>query len=548
VTQSDYWYKNGLIYNLDVETFLDGNGDGVGDFIGLMSRLDHLERLGVTALWLLPFYPSPNRDNGYDVIDYYGIDPRHGDFGDFVEMCHEANGRGIRILIDLVINHTSDEHPWFQAARKDRRSPYRDFYIWSDEPFDTGKEPIFKGEEDSVWTWDDEAGQYYYHRFYHFEPDLNFANPRVREELRKIMGFWLQLGVHGFRLDAASHMIEDKAGLQPEDPHGVLVDIHRFSRLRRGGAVLLGEADVDADELGEFFGKGDELQLLLNFLLTNYIFLALARDSAEPVRRGLKLLPQRPKEGQWANFLRNHDELDLERLTEEERAEVMDRFAPEETMRIYDRGIRRRVAPMLDGDRDWMELAYSLLFAMPGIPLIRYGQEIGMGEDLSLDERNSVRTPMQWSRENNAGFSDADKKDLVAPVIKEGAFGYQKVNAADQHRDRESFLSWMQQLIRVRKSCPEIGWADPQILECGSEDVLVLRNEWDGGEVVTIHNLSRDERAVRIPLDPQDLERMEIILSPDGLPEWDQKTGEITMGGHGFLWIRVRTSKSHSGM
>jgi maltose alpha-D-glucosyltransferase / alpha-amylase len=540
VAQTDYWYKNAIIYCLDVSTYLDSDGDGIGDFQGLISRLSYIERLGATAIWLLPFYPTPDRDNGYDVSDYYGIDPRLGNFGDFVEFMREANGRGIEVIVDLVANHTSDQHPWFQEARRDRNSRFRNYYIWSDEPIGN-KKSIFPGVEDSVWTWDEEAGQYYYHRFYHHEPELNIANPDVREEIRKIMGFWLQLGVTGFRIDAASHMIEQKGHQQPEDPHGVLEDMHRFSRIRRSGAVLIGEADVDAQHLGDYFGDGDELQLLFNFLLNNYIYLALAREDAEPLRRALQLLPKRPKEGQWANFLRNHDELDLERLTRAERAEVMKRFGPKEEMQIYHRGIRRRLAPMLRGDRQWMELAFSLLFTLPGAVVLNYGQEIGMGDDLKQKERNSVRTPMQWSTEKNAGFSTADAKDLTLPVISRGPFSYKKVNVASQQREEDSFLSFVMKLIHTRRECPELGWAEPEILELEDPAIFAHRCSWEGGTVIAAHNLANRDATCRIELDEK-VERIENLLSSDEGQQMDRKTGVIQLGPHGYRWFRINAA------
>jgi maltose alpha-D-glucosyltransferase/alpha-amylase len=372
----DRWYENATFYAIDMEAFADGNGDGIGDFAGLTDRLDYLEGLGVDCLWLLPFYLSPNRDNGYDVADYYGVDDRHGTLGEFVEFVREADRRGIRVIVDLVVNHTSDQHPWFQQARSDPDSEYRDYYVWREDPPDDPdphRGPVFPGEEDAVWSYDEEAEAFYYHRFYHFQPDLNTANPDVREEIRKIMGFWLQLGVSGFRVDAATLMIDNKGGLEStklEDPHGVLKDMRHFVERR-----------------------GDEMNVLLNFLLDAYLVLALAEQEAEPIRKVLDLLPDPPAECQWANFLRNYDELNVGRLPPEDQQNVFEAFAPDEEMRIYGRGIRRRLASMLEGDRDRIELAYSLLFSLPGTPLLIYGDEIGMGDDLSLPGRGAGSDP-----------------------------------------------------------------------------------------------------------------------------------------------------------
>jgi maltose alpha-D-glucosyltransferase/alpha-amylase len=385
----DRWYENATFYAIDVEAFADGNGDGIGDFAGLTDRLDYLEGLGVDCLWLLPFYLSPNRDNGYDVADYYGVDDRHGTLGEFVEFVREADRRGIRVIVDLVVNHTSDQHPWFQQARSDPDSEYRDYYVWHDDPPDEPdprRGPVFPGEEESVWSYDEVAEAFYYHRFYHFQPDLNLANSDVREEIRKIMGFWLQLGVSGFRVDAATLMIDNKGGLEStklEDPYGVLKDMRHFVERRGDDAILLAEADDAPEHLADYFGDGDEMNVLFNFLLDAYLVLALAEQEAEPIRKVLDLLPDPPAECQWANFLRNYDELNIGRLPESDQQTVFETFAPEEDMRIYGRGIRRRLAPMLDGDRARIELAYSLLFSLPGTPLIVYGDEIGMGTSRS---------------------------------------------------------------------------------------------------------------------------------------------------------------------
>ncbi len=420
-----HWYKNAVIYSLDVETYMDSNGDGVGDFTGLSRCLDYLANLGVTCLWLLPFFPSPNRDNGYDVEDYYSVDARLGNLGTFAEFLEEADRRNIRVLADLVVNHTSVKHPWFQEARKSEDSPYRDYYIWADEPPEDGETKVVFGEQqEGNWAYDEAAGKYYYHTFYKFQADLNLTNPRVQEEIRRVVRFWLRLGLAGFRMDAVTHMLRQKGEVKFKgDPHDFLRDLRAFVEEERSDAVLLAEVDVEPERYRDFFGDEDQVHLLLNFYLDNYVFLTLAREEAEPVKRALKTLPPVQREEQYANFLRNHDELDLERLSDEEREEVFKNFAPNENMRIFGRGVRRRLAPML-GDRRRLEGAYSLMFSLPGTPVLRYGQEIGMGEDLSLEGRDAVRTLMQWSATPNGGFSTAPESELIRPTIREGDYGF----------------------------------------------------------------------------------------------------------------------------
>jgi maltose alpha-D-glucosyltransferase/alpha-amylase len=541
----DLWYKDAVIYSLDVETFQDSNGDGIGDFRGLGERLDYLASLGVTCLWLLPFYPTPDRDNGYDVQDYYGVDPRLGTLGDFVEFMHKARERGIRVLIDLVVNHTSDQHPWFQAARRSKDSPYRDYYIWSDTlPANAHEGMVFPGYQDSVWDWDDAAQAYYFHRFYAFQPDLNISNPLVREEICRIMGFWLELGISGFRVDAAPFLVEMKgADARPgEDHYAYLRELRDFLSWRRGDAILLAEANVSRDQVAEYFGDDAKIQMLFSFLLNQHLFLSLARQEAAPLVRGLLLPPVPPPTGQWANFLRNHDELDLGRLTDEERQDVLRAFAPEPDMQLYGRGIRRRLPPMLGtsgGDRRRIEMAYSLLFSLPGTPVLRYGEEIGMGDDLSLSQRESVRTVMQWSTERNGGFSIAEPGRLARTTIADGPFGFKSgTDVEDQQRDAGSLLHWMVRLIRTRKQCPEVGWGDWKILETGDPGVFAHRCTWRGGTVVAVHNLADRPAAVRLDLEEQSREKLVELLGdqPYKLVRADE---EIDLEPYGYRWFRI---------
>jgi maltose alpha-D-glucosyltransferase/alpha-amylase len=535
------WYQDAIIYGIDVATFQDSNGDGIGDFVGLCERLDYLVDLGVTCLWLLPFYPTPNRDNGYDVTDYYEVDRRLGTFDDFLRLVHQAGERGIRILIDLVMDHTSDQHPWFRAARRDRASRYRRYYEWSDAPPPPapGMTNVFPGEETNVWTYDELAGQYYYHRFYHFEPDLNVMHEEVREEIRRVLDYWLSFGVSGFRVDAVSHMIEsphepDSASLA-HDPHSVIRELRAFTSGRRAETVLLGEADVEPDHMGEFFGDGDQLHMLYNFFLNNYLFLALAQAQSAPIREAYRRLPTVPESGQWVNFLRNFDELDLERLTDDERESVYRAFAPDPAMRIFGRGIRRRLAPMLHDDHR-VRMAHSLLFSLPGTPLFMYGDEIGMGDDLSLPGRNSVRTPMQWSKGVNAGFSSAPGKSLTAPVISEGRFGFHAVNVEDQARNSESLFSWMKSLIRIRRRCPEWGRGNCTILDSEEPGVLMHRSEWRGRTLLAVHNLSDKECTVHLPVPS---ERHGLLVWGSRTDDHGGRSVSVDLEAYGYRWYRL---------
>ncbi len=545
---SELWYKHAVIYCLTVETYMDSNGDGVGDFPGLTSCLDYIRSLGVNTLWLLPFYPSPERDNGYDITDYLNVDPRMGTLGDFVEFMHRANDRGLRVLVDLVINHTSSQHPWFLAARSDPNSKYRNYYIWSKEkPKDADQGIIFPGVQQSTWTYDQKAGEYYYHRFYKYQPDLNIANPDVQEEIRKIMGFWLELGVAGFRVDAAPYVIELKGLKDPtkEDREDYLDFFRHFLSWRRGNAILLAEADVAMDKLDIYFGQGNRMHMLFDFMLNQYLFAALAEKSAEPLHRAFDIIPPIPENAQWAQFLRNHDELTLDKLDDKTREAVFAQFAPDEDMRIYQRGIRRRLAPMLRNDRHWLELANSLLLTLPGTPVIRYGQEIGMGDDLSLPERNSVRTPMQWRDAKNAGFSTADPDKLIRPVIEHGEFGYHEVNVAAQRHSDDSLLAWMQNAIHLRNQCPEFGYGSFEILDVGDPHVFAHRCRWGDGEVIALHNFSDQPVKATVNLTDEAHTLVDLLSNrPYALHEHQRHT--IDLEGFGYRWFRVEPKRERS--
>jgi len=535
----DVWYKNAVIYCLHVGTFMDANGDGIGDFEGLMRRLDYLAGLGVTCIWLMPFQKSPRRDDGYDISDYLSVDPSYGTLGDFVEFSHEAEQRGIRVIMDLVVNHTSDQHPWFVAAKRSKTSKYRDYYVWSEKrPKDADTGMVFPGVQKTTWTFHREARAYYFHRFYEFQPDLNTSNPAVQEEIRKIMGFWLQLGVAGFRMDAIPFVIETKgAGKKHVEHYAMLRDMREFLQWRRGDAMIIAEANVLPETDMRYFGDdGDRMHMMFNFQVNQRLFYALASEDARPLEKALLATRDRPATAQWGQFLRNHDELDLGRLSDEERDIVFREFGPDENMQLYGRGIRRRLAPMLSGDRRRLELAYSLLFTLPGTPVIRYGDEIGMGDDLELDERNASRTPMQWSTEPNAGFSRASK--LVLPVIADGPYSYAKINVADQRREPESMLNWTERIIRMRKEVPELGWGDFQIVETKNRGVLALRYEWRRNVVVTVHNLLPEAVQIEMRLG-RGAEKLVNLLTGDHSEADARGKHRVVMEPYGYHWYRV---------
>jgi len=536
------WHKHALIYCLSVGSFMDANGDGIGDFEGLSRRLDYIHGLGATAIWLMPFQPSPRQDHGYDVTDYYNVDPRYGTLGDFVEFAHGCRSRGLRVLIDLVVNHTSDQHPWFRAARSSPDSPYRDWYIWADrKPRDAHKGMVFPGVQEATWDRDEKAGAWYFHRFFKFQPDLNFGNPHVREEVRRIMGFWIELGVSGFRIDAVPFVIaqDGPKGGEPELEFALLRDFREFAQWRRGDFVMLAEANVPPRESIRYFGEaGDRLHMMFNFPVNRTHFYALASGDATALKQALEETRKQPDTAQWAHFLRNHDELDLSHLTEEQMAATFEAFAPDEDMRIFGRGIRRRLAPMLGGDRRRIELANSVLLSLPGTPVLRYGDEIGMGDDLSLPGREPVRTAMQWDDAPHGGFTFHERADC--PVIAEGPYGYAHVNVADQRRDPDSLLNWTERLIRLRQETPEIGYGEFAIVEA-PEDVLALRYDWRGASVLVIHNFSDASREVAFGKDATGGERRTLIDLLDGDHNRADAKGRhtIVLEPYGYRWYRV---------
>jgi maltose alpha-D-glucosyltransferase/alpha-amylase len=538
---NDLWYKNAIIYCLSVSTFMDADGDGIGDFPGLMNRLDYLQGIGVTAIWLMPFQPSPFRDDGYDVADYYGVDPRYGTLGDFVEFTHGCKQRGIRVLIDLVVNHTSDKHPWFQQARSDPKSKYRDWYVWSKKkPKHASDGVVFPGVQKSTWNYDKLAKTWYFHRFYDFQPDLNTSNPKVQAEILKIMGFWIQLGVSGFRMDAVPFIIGTKGAAVrvPTEQYDMLRTFREFLSWRQGDAIILAEANVLPKTDMEYFGKsGERMQMMFNFEVNQHMFQALAISDARPLIKALKATKISEATAQWGQFLRNHDELDLGRLTHDQRQAVFAVFAPDKDMQLYNRGIRRRLAPMLQGDRRRLELAYSLMMALPGTPVLRYGDEIGMGDNLRLPERNCARTPMQWSGEPQGGFTKSDKP--ILPVITGGVYGFEHVNVAQQRHDPNSLMNWMERMIRMRKEAPEIGWGEFSILQTRTPEVLAIRYDWRNNSVVVVHNLGPTPREVWLKLDSEGSGCLANLLS--GENSNSDASGEhcLLLEPYGYRWFRV---------
>ncbi len=540
---SDVWWKNAVVYCLDVETYADSDGDGHGDFRGLTQRIDHLHKLGVTCLWLMPFYPSPDRDDGYDITDFYGVDPKLGTHGDFVEFIRTARDRGMRVIADLVVNHTSDQHPWFADSRSSRDSKHRDWYVWADEPPADGPQGVvFPDQETSLWELDKPTGQYYLHRFYKHQPDLNVANPEVRDEIARIMGFWMELGLSGFRVDAVPFLLEtdgqaDKVDLP--DPHEFLCDLRAFLSRRNGEGVLLGEVNLPYADTMKFFGNsegvGDELTMCFDFIGMQQMYLSLARKDSGALAKVLGERPEPPRDGHWATFVRNHDELTLDKLTEYERKEVFAAFGPEPDMQLYDRGLRRRLPSMLEGDQRRIRMVYSLLFSLPGTPVLFYGEEIGMAENLAAEGRLAVRTPMQWDATANGGFSTAPAKSLPGPVVT-GEFGPKKVNVESQQRDPDSLLGWIKLLVERYRDCPELAWGKFQVITTDEPSVLAHRCDSDG-TVVAVHNFGDADVTITLPLKDFTVAEDLLEIGKTKIP----KSGnvKVTLEPYGCRWFRL---------
>lgn len=540
------WYKDAVIYQLHVKSFFDSNDDGYGDFPGLMQKLDYLQELGVDTIWLLPFYPSPLRDDGYDIADYEGINPVYGDRKDFRNFVREAHNRGLKVITELVINHTSDQHPWFDASRKaPAGSSKRDFYVWSD----TDKKYqdariIFLDSEKSNWTWDPIAKQYYWHRFFYHQPDLNFDNPNVRRAIIKIMKFWLDLGVDGMRLDAIPYLIE-REGTNCEnlpDTHAILKEMRKVLDEEYPNRIFLAEANQWPTEVIQYFGNSDECHMAFHFPVMPRIYLAVHQEDRHPITEILRQTPDIPYDCQWAMFLRNHDELTLEMVTDDERDYMYNAYAHDPMMRI-NLGIRRRLAPLLDYSRDKIKLLNSILFSMPGTPIVYYGDEIGMGENIFLGDRHGVRTPMQWNGDRNAGFSKALFAKLYSAPIMDPVTGYQAINVEAQNLDPSSLLNWMRSVIKLRKQHKVFGRGTLEILYPENRKILAYKRSFEGETVLVVANLSRYPQSVSLDLpDYAGVTPIEMF----GLVPFHPITEEkytLTLAGHSFYWLQLATNK-----
>jgi maltose alpha-D-glucosyltransferase/alpha-amylase len=535
------WYKDAIIYQLHVRAFRDGNGDGVGDFQGLMQKLDYLQELRVNTLWLLPFFPSPLRDDGYDISDYTSVHPNYGSLDDFRAFLAAAHERGIRVVIELVLNHTSDQHPWFQEARNPE-SPRRDWYVWSDtDERYKGVRIIFLDTEKSNWAWDPGSKSYYWHRFFSHQPDLNYDNPAVREAMWNVMKFWLEIGVDGFRLDAVPYLVE-REGTSCEnlpETHGVLRDLRKRLDQEFPGRMLLAEANQWPSDVCQYFGQGDEFHMAFHFPLMPRMFMAVKLEDRKPIIEILQQTPEIPSASQWCIFLRNHDELTLEMVTGLEREYMYDEYARDKAMRL-NLGIRRRLAPLMEGDRRRIELLNGLLMSLPGTPVVYYGDEIGMGENLYLGDRNGVRTPMQWDGRWNAGFSTADPERLYSPLISNPLYGYQSVNVESQKRSEYSLLSWMTRLIETRRASQIFSRGSIEFLRPANHRVLAYLRELGGEQVLVVNNLSRTAQPVELDL-RRHKGRLPIEMFGKTLfPKIGELPYLLTLGPHQFYWFRLR--------
>ncbi len=538
-TQSD-WYKDAIIYQLHVKAFQDANNDGIGDFAGLMQRLDYVQDLGVTAIWLLPFYPSPLRDDGYDIADYTSINPSYGQMRDFRAFIAEAHRRGLRVITELVINHTSDQHPWFQRARKAKPgSAARDFYVWSDtdEKFPETR-IIFIDTEKSNWTWDPEAGAYFWHRFYSHQPDLNFDNPRVLQEVLKVMHLWLEMGVDGLRLDAIPYLVE-REGTNNEnlpETHVILKKIRAELDAHYSDRMLLAEANQWPEDTRPYFGEGDECQMGFHFPLMPRMYMAVAQEDRHPITDIIRQTPDIPENCQWGIFLRNHDELTLEMVTDQERDYLWKTYAEDSRARI-NLGIRRRLAPLMQNDRRKIELMNSLLMSMPGTPILYYGDELGMGDNYYLGDRDGVRTPMQWSSDRNAGFSRADPQQLYLPVILDPIYGYQALNVESESRDASSLLNWTRRMVSVRKEHPAFGRGTTTLLYPRNRKVLAYVRHYDGDSILCVANLSRAAQAVELDLAQWKGAVPIELTGRAAFPPVGDLPYLVTLPAYGFYWF-----------
>jgi maltose alpha-D-glucosyltransferase/alpha-amylase len=540
--QDKLWYKDAIIYQVHVRTFHDSNGDGIGDFQGLEGKLDYLQDLGINTIWLMPFFPSPLRDDGYDIADYHTVRPSYGTLADFQKFLEAAHARGIRVLIELVSNHTSDQHPWFQQSRSSRNNPRRDWYVWSEtDTLYKGARIIFLDTETSNWAWDPISKEFYWHRFFSHQPDLNYDNPAVREEMWQVMKFWLEMGVDGFRLDAIPYLVE-REGTNCEnlpETHAVLKEFRRKLDEHYPGRMLLAEANQWPADLRPYFGDEDEFHMAFHFPLMPRMFMGLKLEDRKPITEILQQTPEIPASCQWSLFLRNHDELTLEMVTDLERDYMYDSYAESKMMRI-NLGIRRRLAPLLSNDRRRIELMNGMLMSLPGTPIIYYGDEIGMGDNINLGDRNGVRTPMQWTGETNAGFSKAPPEHLYAPLIQDPVYGFPAVNVLRQKTAENSLFNWMQRIIAVRKSTAVFGRGTIEFLYPANHRILAYIRRLGSEVILVVNNLSSTAQPVEL-----DLRRFKgnILIEMFGknmFPRIGELPYLLTIGPYQFYWFRLR--------
>lgn len=535
---ADTWFKDSIVYGVDVKLFQDTNNNGFGDFKGLTSRIEYLRDLGINTIWLMPFYSSPLRDYGYDVADFLSIDDRLGNMDDFLNFIKSCEENSIRVLIDLVINHTSVEHPWFIQAKTDRNSPYRDYYIWRDEkPENEQKQVMFEGVEDSVWAYVPETSSFYLHSYYQEQADLNIVNPKVKEEIFRIIKFWLNLGVSGFRIDAAHALTEVYADSDTtlENLNEFLNDIREYAQKIAPEAVLLAEADVTPGNISDYFGKGGRMHMLFNFFSNQYNFLALARESGAALVKGLELTKGVICK-HYLNFVRHHDELNINQLSKAEQKDVLEKFAPEDNMRVYnDGGIKRQLVPMMESNMQKVKLTYVSIFGMPGSPLIHFGEEIGMGDDLHRKLRSSVRIPMQWDDSIHGGFSKAALEKINHAPLSTGDFSYHNVNVKQQKKDPNSLLNFFTNLITIRKSCNEIGNGDWEIASLGNDKLLGIYYKWEASRLLVICNFSSKKEKGSLDVHFNGEGFMDILADS----EYKQPKKYIEVNGYGYRWIKI---------
>jgi len=536
------WYKDAIIYQVHVRAFYDGNGDGIGDFEGLEAKLDYLQDLGISAIWLMPFFPSPLRDDGYDISDYNAVHPSYGTLEDFRKLLASAHARGIRIIIEMVLNHTSDQHPWFQESRSSRNNPRRDWYVWSetDSRYKSAR-IIFLDTEKSNWAWDPTSQSFYWHRFFSHQPDLNYDNPAVREQMWNVMKFWLEMGVDGLRLDAVPYLVEreDTNCENLPETHAVLKELRWKVDESFTGKMLLAEANQGPADLRPYFGDGDEFHMAFHFPLMPRMFMGLKLEDRKPITEILHQTPEIPPSCQWSLFLRNHDELTLEMVTDMERDYMYDSYAENKTMRL-NLGIRRRLAPLLASHRRRVELMNGMLMSLPGTPIIYYGDEIGMGDNIALGDRNGVRTPMQWTGETNGGFSRAAPERLYAPLIQDPVYGYPAVNVLRQKASEHSLFNWMRRIIKVRSSTAVFGRGSIEFLYPENHRILAYLRRFSNETVLVVNNLASTAQAVELDLRQAKGSIPVEMFGRNMFPRVGDLPYLLTMGPYEFFWFQLR--------